>query len=77
VEVAPEVALPCALYGGRGRDTLAGAGMDDQLYGGQGADLLMGMGGQDFLYGGAGLDVLDGGPGDDPASLPPWRRGLP
>jgi Ca2+-binding RTX toxin-like protein len=46
------------LYGGPGRDFLAGADEgDDVIYGGDGDDeILWGGGGEDVLYGGDGND---------------------
>lgn len=50
------------LVGGRGNDTLSGAG---EIRGMQGDDLLCGSSGDDVLYGGAGNDTLSGGAGND------------
>jgi len=50
------------LVGGRGNDTLRGAG---EIRGMQGDDLLCGSSGDDVLYGGAGNDTLSGGAGND------------
>ncbi|MBC3208347.1 calcium-binding protein [Pseudomonas sp. SWRI111] len=53
-------ALP--LVGGRGNDTISGAG---EIRGMQGDDLLTGGPGDDLLSGGAGNDTLSGGAGND------------
>lgn len=50
------------LVGGRGNDTLSGAG---EIRGMQGDDLLGGGSGDDVLYGGPGNDTLSGGGGND------------
>ncbi|WP_085655517.1 MULTISPECIES: calcium-binding protein [unclassified Pseudomonas] len=50
------------LVGGRGNDTLRGAG---EIRGMQGDDLLGGGSGDDVLYGGPGNDTLSGGGGND------------
>lgn len=50
------------LVGGRGNDTLRGAG---EIRGMQGDDLLCGGSGDDVLYGGQGNDTLSGGGGND------------
>ncbi|WP_426205604.1 calcium-binding protein [Pseudomonas sp. TWP3-1] len=50
------------LVGGRGNDTLSGAG---EIRGMQGDDLLYGSAGDDVLYGGPGNDTLSGGTGND------------
>jgi Ca2+-binding RTX toxin-like protein len=53
-------ALP--LVGGRGNDTISGAG---EIRGMQGDDLLTGSPGDDLLLGGPGNDTLSGGAGND------------
>jgi Ca2+-binding RTX toxin-like protein len=53
-------ALP--LVGGRGNDTITGAG---EIRGMQGDDLLTGSAGDDLLLGGPGNDTLSGGAGND------------
>lgn len=50
------------LVGGRGNDTLSGAG---EIRGMQGNDLISGEGGDDVLVGGEGDDTLSGGAGND------------
>ncbi|UQS15390.1 calcium-binding protein [Pseudomonas sp. HS6] len=50
------------LVGGRGNDTLNGAG---EIKGMQGDDLLGGGSGDDVIYGGPGNDTLSGGGGND------------
>lgn len=53
-------ALP--LVGGRGNDTITGAG---EIRGMHGDDVLTGSQGDDLLFGGPGNDTLSGGAGDD------------
>lgn len=53
-------ALP--LVGGRGNDTLSGAG---EVRGMHGSDMLIGSAGDDVLLGGPGDDTLSGGAGND------------
>jgi uncharacterized delta-60 repeat protein len=62
-----DIAVPAALFGGDGNDTLdaRGSAADDILVGGAGSDLLYGGTARNLLIGGAGTDTLKGGGGDD------------
>jgi Ca2+-binding RTX toxin-like protein len=53
------------VIGGRGDDSLRGAGADEVLDGGPGDDALRGGFGADTLFGNVGADRLEGGAGDD------------
>ena len=53
------------LYGGKGKDNLAGGQGDDFLFGQDGADSINGGSGIDHLFGGLGADSLNGGAGSD------------
>jgi ELWxxDGT repeat protein len=59
------IAVPCAIFGGQGNDTLQGAAARDTIYGGEGDDLLYGMGDRDHLFGEHGKDRLLGGAAAD------------
>jgi hypothetical protein len=59
------VNLPVLARGGRGNDSLQGAGASDTLYGDSGNDTLVGGGGADALFGGADQDSLAGSNGND------------
>lgn len=52
-------AVPVALFGFGGNDTLTGSGVDDVLMGGDGDDSIIGGAGADFVAGGAGEDTID------------------
>jgi VCBS repeat-containing protein len=53
------------IFGGRGADTLSGAGGNDSINGGDRADSMSGGIGNDILNGGAGVDSMAGGIGND------------
>ncbi|MDE3027543.1 MAG: calcium-binding protein [Paracoccaceae bacterium] len=46
------------LYGGKGNDSLTGAGPNDYIYGQDGNDTLFNPGGDDHLFGGRGNDLI-------------------
>ncbi len=58
-------AIGDTMRGGKGADTLDGAGGRDEIYGGDNSDLLLGNSDDDSLFGGAGQDRLEGGDGND------------
>src|SRR6185369_3894122 len=53
------------IYGGAGKDTLNGTGVNDTIYGGSGNDTIKGNGGDDTIYGGSGSDTISGSNGND------------
>jgi hypothetical protein len=62
---ANPVAIPCAVTGDDGSDTLLGGAAADNLSGGGGADQVSGAAGDDTVSGDNGDDDLHGGDGDD------------
>lgn len=63
--VTYELPLTSQLVGGRGNDTISGAGGVDRAEGGDGNDRVFGRGGDDALGGGAGDDEVVGEDGND------------
>jgi len=59
------VAIPMALDGGPGNDTINGGSADDLISGDAGNDKLFGLGGDDTVLGGDDQDQLNGGDGSD------------
>jgi Ca2+-binding RTX toxin-like protein len=57
--------LPSQIYGGRGKDIVAGGLAADELYGEEDHDQLFGQDGNDIIRGGSGHDQLRGGLGND------------
>jgi len=62
---AATLSVPAAIFGGDGRDFLAGGSASDRIEGGNGRDVLSGNGGNDTLRGGADADILSGDAGND------------
>ena len=59
------VALPAAINGGIGDDTIIAGSGNDTIVGGTGNDSLFGGAGNDIVIGGAGADTVDGEAGTD------------
>jgi Ca2+-binding RTX toxin-like protein len=60
IRVLPTLALPVAINGGDGHDSIDGGGAGDTLYGGKGRDTIHGGGGRDIIHGGPDIDFLFG-----------------
>src|SRR4051812_33106514 len=60
IRVLPTLALPVAINGGDGHDSIDGGGAGDVLNGGKGRDTIHGFGGRDIIRGGPDNDFLFG-----------------
>src|SRR4051812_5506834 len=58
IRVLPTLALPVAINGGDGHDSIDGGGAGDVLNGGKGRDTIHGFGGRGVIRGGPGIHLL-------------------